>query len=82
MFRILTAAVAATFLFVAPAFARHCPTDAAAINAALEKVQVSDEEKAAIIDLRDRGLQAHAAGDHPTAEALLADAMRRLLMAL
>ena len=82
MKKILAAAAAASFLFVAPALASHCPKDAAAIDAALENVEFSNDVRVAVIELRDQGMAAHEAGDHAQSEALLAEAMRQLLLAL
>lgn len=79
MYRSLIAASAAVFLIVSPAFANHCERDIAAINAALSKVKLSDEVRAYVIKLRDKGQADHDKGDHPVAEATLAEAMRQLL---
>ncbi len=81
MTRILTAATAAFFLLAAPALAFHCPKDGKAIDAGLSKSTLGDAEKAEISAMKDQGLQLHGAGDHPGAEKVLADAMRRLLNA-
>jgi len=80
MTRILTA-TAAFFLLAAPALAAHCPRDAAAIEAGLSKSALGDAEKAEISAMKDQGMQLHGAGDHRGSEAILADAMRRLLNA-
>ena len=82
MYRSIIAASAALFLMASPAFAHHCPMDAAAIDAALSKVSVSDTVKASVIALRNKGMAAHDAGNHAEAEAALAEAMRQLLNAL
>lgn len=82
MRRIATTAAAAFFLMAASAFAAHCPQDAAAIDAALAKVEISDEVRAEVTALRDEGMQLHEAGDHAESERVLAEAMRTLLMAL
>ncbi len=74
------ALVAATLLLTAsPAFAHHCPKDAAAIDHALGVVSVSDEVKAQVTALKDKGMTEHKAGDHAAAETTLAEAMRLLL---
>lgn len=80
MYRLMTAAAAA-FLFASPAFASHCPKDAAAIDAALAKMSISDTLKAEVVALKEQGMALHAAGNHRESEAILADAMRRLLTA-
>jgi hypothetical protein len=82
MMRTLMAATAALFLMAGTAFASHCPKDAAAIDAALAKVEISDETRAEIVALRDQGMQLHEAGDHAESEEVLAEAMRMLLLAL
>ena len=81
MIRTTLSAFALLTLATAPALAGHCPADAAAIDHALPLSTLSDEEKAEIQALRDEGMAAHEAGNHAESEALLADAMRRLLLA-
>jgi hypothetical protein len=80
MYHLMTAAAAA-FLFASPAFAAHCPKDAAAIDAALAKMSINDTLKAEVVALKEQGMALHAAGNHRESEAILADAMRRLLTA-
>lgn len=80
MIRTTLAALALLAIAAAPAFAGHCPADAAAIDHALPLSTLSNDEKAEIQALRDQGMAAHEAGDHATSEALLANAMRRLLL--
>jgi len=82
MLRSTLTAIAITALTAVPALASHCPKDAAAINAALEKVTVGDDVKVQIIELRDSGMAAHEAGNHAEAEEQLAEAMRLLLNSL
>lgn len=72
---------AMTLALSAPAFAAHCPKDAAAIDAALARMSVSEETRAKVQDLRDQGMAAHEAGDHRQSESTLAEAMRLLLNA-
>jgi hypothetical protein len=81
MTRIATVAAATLFLMTAPAFAHHCPLDAAAIDAALAKMDISDELKAEVVALKDEGMTLHEAGNHEESEHKLAEAMRKLLMA-
>lgn len=77
-----TILAAATSLFLmGPAFAAHCPKDAAAIDAYLAATEVDDALKAEVIALKDKGMELHNAGSHRESEAALADAMRKLLMA-
>ena len=81
MLRKTILAAAATLLMAAPAFASHCPADAAAIDAYLANASVSDELKSQVIALKDQGMEQHNAGNHSEAEATLAEAMRMLLNA-
>ena len=80
MGRSLVLATLLMSLAAAPAFANHCPKDAAAIDAYLSKAKVSDTLKAEVMALRDKGMALHDAGKHEEAEAVLAEAMRKLLM--
>jgi hypothetical protein len=61
--------------FAVPALAFHCPADIAKINAALETEQISEEQRAQVIVLRDEGQVLHDAGDHDATEKKLAEAM-------
>jgi hypothetical protein len=58
----------------APAFAFQCPSDIAAIDAALESADLSDEQKQQVMELRDEGSELHDAGDHQAAVDTLAQA--------
>lgn len=73
MRRILLAAVFAGFAF--PALAFHCPADIAKINAALETEQLTEDQRAKVILLRDEGQVLHDAGDHDASVKKLAEAM-------
>jgi hypothetical protein len=81
MIRTTLSALAALALLATPALANHCPKDAAAIEHALPKSSLSDADKAEVEALKVKGMELHAAGKHSESEAMLADAMRRLLMA-
>lgn len=70
---------AAALLVATPAFAFHCPKDAAAIDHALGVLEVSDEVKAEARTLRDQGMEQHEAGNHAEAVDSLTAAMRLLL---
>jgi len=74
-------AFAAVALMCSPALAAHCPQDAAAIEHALTKTSLSAGDKAEVERLKNEGMAQHEAGNHRESEALLADAMRRLLLA-
>ncbi|MGR3593083.1 MAG: hypothetical protein ACU0B9_07210 [Limimaricola soesokkakensis] len=79
MTRIFVSAFALLGLMATPALAGHCPQDAAAIEHALDTMTISDEDRAEISALKEEGMALHEAGDHAGSEAMLADAMRRLL---
>ncbi|GGB80684.1 hypothetical protein GCM10011352_02980 [Marinobacterium zhoushanense] len=81
MFKVKTALATAlcALALSAPAFASHCPVDAKSIDAALTKMELSDEVKAEVQALRDEGMKQHEAGKHHDAEKTLAQAMRMLL---
>ena len=81
MFRNTLSALAAFALLATPALAGHCPLDAAAIEHALTTTSLSDEEKAEVEALKTQGMEQHEAGNHREAEPLMAEAMRKLLMA-
>jgi hypothetical protein len=81
MIRTTISTLALLALASTPALAAHCPQDAAAIDHALPLSTLGDEEKAEIEALRDEGMALHEAGNHAESEAVLADAMRRLLLA-
>jgi len=68
--------VAATvFALTGPAYAFQCPTLVKQVDEALETAQLSEEDKAKVMELRDSGEAAHAAGDHAKAEADLNEAL-------
>ncbi len=76
----LSALTAATAILVAsPAFAFHCPTDAAAIDEALAALEVGEEVESEARSLRDEGMEQHEAGNHTEAVNTLAEGMRLIL---
>ena len=79
MTRLKLATAAAAILVATPAFAFHCPKDAAAIDHGLDALAVSDEVKAEVQALRDQGMAEHEAGNHAEAVNALSEAMRLLL---
>jgi hypothetical protein len=79
MLRKALLATAITLALASPAFASHCPKDAKAIDAALSKMSLSDETKAKVKELHDKGMSLHNAGNHRESEGTMADAMRMLL---
>lgn len=66
-------------LFSTPALAFHCPADVKAIDNALPKANLSAEQKAKVMKLRDEGEAQHKAGDHQSSVNTLAKAMRLIL---
>jgi hypothetical protein len=61
-----------------PAFAFQCPADIAKIDAALQTADLTDEEKAQVMELRDEGEQLHESGDHQASVDTLAQAKEML----
>jgi len=64
--------------FAMPALAFHCPADIAKIDAALPTAQISEEQRAEVIKLRDEGEALHAEGKHQESVDKLAEAMKIL----
>ncbi len=73
MRKILLAAAFAAFAM--PALASQCPGDVAKINTALETEQLTEDQRAKVIVLRDEGQVLHDAGDHDASVKKLAEAM-------
>ena len=72
--------LAALLILASPSvYAGHCPADAKAIDEGLAKMQLNDEVRTAVTDLREKGMAQHEAGDHRASEKTLAEAMRMLL---
>jgi hypothetical protein len=63
-----------------PAFAFQCPGDMAKIDAALQTAQLSDADKAKVMELRAKGEELHSAGQHQESVDTLAEAMKILGM--
>ena len=72
-------ATAVVVAFSAPAFAFHCPVDVKAIDAAFGKVNLTAEQSAEAVKLRNEGEALHKAGKHQEAVGALAKAMRIML---
>lgn len=70
----LISAAVLSFALAGPALAFQCPTDIAAINAALETADLTDEQKAQVMELRDEGEQLHSSGQHQASVDTLAQA--------
>lgn len=64
------------FLAMAPvaAFAAMCPALMGEIDAALPAAQITDEQRAQVTELRQKGADLHAAGDHDGSVAALNEA--------
>jgi hypothetical protein len=72
-------AVAALLLVLAgPAVASQCPTLWKQIDEKLQTAQLSEADKAKVVELRQRGEQLHASGDHAGSEAALNEALALL----
>lgn len=63
-----------------PAFAFQCPGDMAKIDAALQTAQLSDADKAKVLELRAKGEELHSAGQHQESVDTLAEALKILGM--
>jgi hypothetical protein len=63
-----------------PAFAFQCPGDMAKIDAALQTAQLSDADKAKVMELRTKGEELHSAGQHQESVDTLAEALQILGM--
>ena len=62
----------------ATAFANSCPTQMAAIDAALPTASLSEADMTKVKELRKQGEDLHAAGDHAGSEAALGEAKKLL----
>ena len=69
----------AAILVATPAFAFHCPMDAAAIDEALAALELGEEVESQAQALRDQGMEQHEAGNHAEAVNTLSEAMRLIL---
>lgn len=58
----------------AAALANMCPGMMAEIDAALPSANLSEADRAKVMELRARGEQEHQVGDHAASEATLAEA--------
>lgn len=75
----LTSLAAALCLLAAPAFASQCPSDIAAIDAAMAAgTTLSEADLARVQELRDEGQALHDGGDHGGSVAVLAEAKAML----
>ncbi len=71
--------VAATaFAMTGPALAGQCPMLMQEVDAAMETAELTEDEKARVMELRESGEAAHEAGDHTQSEADLNEALEIL----
>jgi hypothetical protein len=71
--------VAATaFALTGPALANQCPMLVQQVDAAMETAELTEEERAKVMELRQSGEAAHQAGDHAQSEADLNEALEIL----
>lgn len=70
----------AILLTIAPAsaFANSCPTQMAAIDAALPTASLSEADMTKVKELRKQGEDLHNSGDHAGSEAALGEAKKML----
>jgi hypothetical protein len=71
-------AVALALAAASPAYAFQCPADMTAIDAALQSSQLSDTDRAKVIELRAQGEALHAEGKHQESMDTLAQAKQLL----
>ena len=76
MKRLLAAAV--LIAFAGPSFAGQCPTLWKQVDEKLPSAQLSEADKAKVTELRQKGEELHAAGDHAGSEAALNEALALL----
>jgi hypothetical protein len=60
------------------AHASQCPADMAKIDEAMQSAQLSEADKAKVMELRKTGEEQHAAGSHAESMATLAEAKKLL----
>src|SRR5690606_17819458 len=78
MLRKILFASAAVFVMGTAAHASQCPTLMNEIDAKLQTANLSDEDMARVMELRQLGEEQHEAGDHPASEASLQEALEIL----
>jgi hypothetical protein len=71
-------AVALLLALASPALANQCPTLWKQVDEKLQTAQLSEADKAKVTELRQRGEQLHASGDHAGSEAALNEALALL----
>lgn len=71
-------ALAFCLAITSPGLASQCPSLVKQIDEKLQTAQLSDADKAKVMELRDKGEAQHAAGDHAASEASLNEALGML----
>ena len=71
-------ASAFVFALAGPVLANMCPTLVKQIDEKLQTAQLSEADKAKVMELRNQGEAQHAAGDHAASEASLNEALGML----
>ncbi len=71
-------ATAVLIALAGPSFAGQCPSLVKQIDEKLQSAQLSEADKAKLIELRNKGEQQHEAGDHAASEATLNEALTML----
>lgn len=66
------------FAISGPAVASQCPKDMAAIDEALKTANLSDADKAKVMELRAKGEEQHKAKDHAGSVETLGQAKKML----
>ena len=72
--KVFISAALLSLALAGPALAFQCPADMAAIDQALQTAQITDEQKAQVMQLREEGEQLHSAGQHQQSVDALAQA--------
>jgi hypothetical protein len=65
-------------LTIGPAVASQCPLQMAKVDEALKTAQLSDADRAKVVELRASGETFHNEGKHAESEATLAEALKLL----
>lgn len=63
---------------VLPSFANQCPSLVKQIDEKLQSAQLSEADKAKVMELRNKGEEQHAAGDHAASASTLNEALAML----
>ena len=80
MWKKLLLSAAFVLALTAPALSSNCPNLIQEIDAALESSDLSDEDKAKVVELRNKGQEEHDAGQHDESIATLEEAKGMLGM--